>query len=108
MILHARSRLWKARNTDLGVDLTGQLWNPSRSLRAMLGRETAPDCRARTTRQGGHPGQRQVRLSTADKAELVERVRAGAFKKELARAYGVHVETVRAIIAWVPVGEECH
>jgi hypothetical protein len=30
-------------------------------------------------------------------AELVERHRDSAFKKELARAHGVHAETVRAI-----------
>jgi DNA-directed RNA polymerase specialized sigma24 family protein len=42
--------------------------------------------------------QQQVRLSDAQQAELVERHREGAFKKELARAYGIHVETVRAII----------
>ena len=65
----------------------------------MLQRETAPVCRARATREAGQAAQRQVRLSKADKAELVERFRAGAFKKELARAYGIHVETVRAIIA---------
>ncbi|MBF4161604.1 helix-turn-helix domain-containing protein [Nocardioides acrostichi] len=42
--------------------------------------------------------QRQVRLSDSLQAELVQRHRDGAFKKELARAYGIHVETVRAII----------
>ncbi|NHA01945.1 hypothetical protein G5V59_26195 [Nocardioides sp. W3-2-3] len=42
--------------------------------------------------------QKQVRLSDAQRAELVERHRAGAFKKELAREYGIYVETVRAII----------
>lgn len=42
--------------------------------------------------------QRQVRLSRQEQEELVERFHAGAFKKELARIYGVHVETVRAII----------
>ncbi len=42
--------------------------------------------------------QRQVRLSDEQKAELVQRHRDGAFKKELARSYGIHVETVRAII----------
>jgi len=31
-------------------------------------------------------------------AELVARHEAGALKKELARTYGIHVETVRAII----------
>jgi hypothetical protein len=44
-------------------------------------------------------GQRQVRLSAAEPVEVVARYEAGAFKKELARIYGVHVETVRAIIA---------
>lgn len=43
-------------------------------------------------------GQNQVRLSDIQRAELVQRHRDGAFKKELARVYGVHVETVRAII----------
>lgn len=42
--------------------------------------------------------QKQVRLSDRQQAELVERYQAGAFKKELARVYGIHVETVRAII----------
>ncbi|WP_460599459.1 hypothetical protein [Flexivirga lutea] len=42
--------------------------------------------------------QRQVRLSDEQQAELVSRHREGAFKKELARAYGIHVETVRAIV----------
>ncbi|MEI2713590.1 MAG: hypothetical protein V9G04_09940 [Nocardioides sp.] len=42
--------------------------------------------------------QRQVRLSDTQQAELVQRHREGAFKKELARAYGIHVETVRAIL----------
>lgn len=42
--------------------------------------------------------QKQVRLSRQQQAELVQRHRDGAFKKELARAYGIHVETVRAII----------
>lgn len=43
--------------------------------------------------------QRQVRLWGHVQAELVERYLAGGFKKELARIYGVHVETVRAITA---------
>ena len=43
--------------------------------------------------------QRQVRLSAQARQELVARYEAGVFKKELARMYGVHVETVRAIIA---------
>lgn len=48
---------------------------------------------------GGPAGQqRQVRLSRRQQEELVQRYRGGAFKKELARAYGIHVETVRAII----------
>ncbi len=42
--------------------------------------------------------QQQVRLSDSQQAELVRRHRDGAFKKELARGYGIHVETVRAII----------
>lgn len=49
-----------------------------------------------STRHTDH--QQQVRLSRQQQDELVERHWAGAFKKELARAYGVHVETVRAII----------
>jgi hypothetical protein len=40
-----------------------------------------------------------VRLSAEVQAELVARHEAGAFKNELARAYGIHVATVRAIIA---------
>lgn len=44
-------------------------------------------------------GQRQVRLADRDRVELVERYQAGVFTKEYARAYGIHVETVRAIIA---------
>lgn len=46
--------------------------------------------------------QRQVRLSRQQKDELIERFHAGAFNKELARAYGVHIETVRAIIRLGP------
>lgn len=42
--------------------------------------------------------QKQVRLSDRQQAELVERYQADAFKRELTRTYGVHVETVRAII----------
>lgn len=42
--------------------------------------------------------QNQVRLSRQQQVELVRRHRDGAYKKELARAYGIHVETVRAII----------
>lgn len=42
--------------------------------------------------------QKQVRLSEQQQTELVERYRNGALQKELARAYGIHVETVRAII----------
>jgi len=37
-------------------------------------------------------------LWDAQQAELVRRHRHGAFKKQLAPAYGVHVPTVRAII----------
>lgn len=44
------------------------------------------------------PRQKQVRLSEEQQAELVARYRAGALQKEFAQAYGVHVETVRAII----------
>lgn len=42
--------------------------------------------------------QKQVRLSRQQREELVELHRKGAFKKELARTYGIHVETVRAIV----------
>lgn len=42
--------------------------------------------------------QKQVRLSPYQQEELVRRYRGGAFKIELARAYGIRVETVRAII----------
>lgn len=49
--------------------------------------------------------QQQVRLSDTKKAELVQRHRDGAFKKELARAYGIHVETVRAIIRKRSIGQ---
>ena len=42
--------------------------------------------------------QKQARVSDSQQAELVQRHRDGAFKKELARAYGIHIETVRAII----------
>lgn len=54
---------------------------------------------ARSAGIGGAPTrQRQVRLSDTQQRELVQRHRDGAFKKELARAYGIHVETARAII----------
>lgn len=42
--------------------------------------------------------QKQVRLSDRQQVELVERYQAGAFKKELARIYGILVETAWAII----------
>ena len=48
----------------------------------------APEC----------PRQKHVRLTRQQRAELIDRYRAGAFKKELARVYGIHVETVRSII----------
>jgi DNA-directed RNA polymerase specialized sigma24 family protein len=41
---------------------------------------------------------KQVRLSQEQQAELDQRYEAGGSKKELARIYGIHVETVRAII----------
>lgn len=44
------------------------------------------------------PRQKQIRLSDRQQAELLERYEAGAFKKEPARLYGIHVETVRAIV----------
>ncbi|MDR7252768.1 hypothetical protein J2X46_001753 [Nocardioides sp. BE266] len=42
--------------------------------------------------------QKQVRLSEEQQAELVARHEACAFKEKLARIYGIHVETVQAII----------
>lgn len=56
--------------------------------------------RAELTAPAGRSGarQKQVRLSVCQQSELFERYEAGAFKKELARIYGVHVEPVRAII----------
>lgn len=49
--------------------------------------------------QARTPRQRQVRLSASKKRELVERYQAGALQRELALTYGIHSETVRAIIA---------
>lgn len=43
-------------------------------------------------------GQRQVRLSRQQRADLIRRYDAGAQQKELAQAYGIHVETVREIL----------
>lgn len=80
------------------MDLTGQLSNPSVALQRMLDgkkslvRPTSSVCAPASTKQ------QQVRLSATQQAELLQRHREGAFKKELARAYGIHVETVRAII----------
>lgn len=54
--------------------------------------------RTPTVRSGSPANQQQVRLSDTRQAELVQRHRNGAFMKELARAYGIHVETVRAIL----------
>ena len=45
-----------------------------------------------------HASQKQVRLSRQQQAELVQRQRDSAFKKELARSYGIHVDTARAIV----------
>ncbi|WP_454165327.1 sigma factor-like helix-turn-helix DNA-binding protein [Gordonia iterans] len=42
--------------------------------------------------------QKQVRLSGQQRQDLVDRYRAGALQRELAAVYGIHVETVRAII----------
>jgi len=94
-----RRRDFRARPVSAQVDLTGQLSNPGLALRRMLDIGFA---RVRTP--GGPPStesgprQKQVRLSEEEQAELVARHEAGAFKKELARAYGIHMETVRAII----------
>lgn len=80
------------------VDLTGQLSNPSVALERMLDGKKSQVSRSSTARPASPDKQQQVRLSDTQKEELVQRHRDGAFKKELARAYGIHVETVRAII----------
>lgn len=80
------------------VDLSGQLSNPSPSLLRLL-RVTKHQVRSAVDEaEGPTPRQQQVRLSDTQRIELIQRHRQGAFKKELARAYGIHVETVRAII----------
>lgn len=54
---------------------------------------------ARSADSGGTAiRQRHVRLSDQQTSELIQRHRDGAFEEELARANGIHVETVRAII----------
>ena len=80
------------------VRLTGQLSNPSPSLRRMLEREKSLVSKGAAGRSVRWAPQKQVRLSTQQQEELVQRYRNGAFKIELARAFGIRVETVRAII----------
>lgn len=80
------------------MDLTGQLSNPSAALRQMLEGEKPQVSRPAVSSEPVSAKQQQGRPSDTQKAELVQRHRDGAFKKELARAYGIHVETVRAII----------
>lgn len=81
------------------VDLTGQLSNPCPALRRMLD-TTYPQVSSlgEVPSTESRPRQKQVRLSQEEQVELVARHKEDAFKRELARAYGVHVETVRAII----------
>jgi DNA-directed RNA polymerase specialized sigma24 family protein len=64
----------------------------------MLDGKKSQVSRSSTVNAARSATQQQVRLSDTQQAELVQRHLDGAFKKELARAYGVHVETVRAII----------
>lgn len=80
------------------MDLTGQLSNPSYELLDLLS-ITSPQVTA-TSNVSAPPRtrQRQVRLSGQQREELVARHRAGALQRELAVTYGVHIETVRAII----------
>ena len=53
----------------------------------------------RSDASGGLIGhQNHVRLPDTHQAELVQRYLDGASKKELAQAYGIHVETMRPII----------
>lgn len=42
--------------------------------------------------------QRQVRLTRQQRDDLVQHFHRGASRKELAKIYGIHAETVRAII----------
>jgi DNA-directed RNA polymerase specialized sigma24 family protein len=80
------------------VDLSGQLSNLSPALLRMLDGKKSQVSRGSAAPTGRQVPQKQVRLSAAQQAELVQRHRDGAFKRELARAYGIHVETVRAIV----------
>ena len=64
----------------------------------MLAGKKSQVSRASTTSRSNQHRQKHVRLSDTQQRELVQRHRDGAFKKELARVYGIHVETVRAII----------
>ena len=64
----------------------------------MLAKRKSLVRRGEASRPAARPQQQHIRLSDSQQAELVQRHRDGAFKKELARAYGIHVETVRAII----------
>lgn len=80
------------------VDLTGQLSNPCPELATWM-RNANLQVRSGTDATSARRAkQRQVRLSDAQRAELVDRYRVGALQRELAAAYGVHVETVRAIL----------
>ncbi|MEP9384740.1 hypothetical protein [Nocardioides sp. KR10-350] len=80
------------------MDLTGQLSNPSPELAGLL-RIEKPQVRPHLPEENRpKPKQKQVRLSGQQQSELADRYRAGALQREVAQAYGIHVETVRAII----------
>lgn len=88
----------QSSHTTTLVDLTGQLSNLCPAAERMLAKKSSQVSRTVASSRPSVHRQKHVRLSDAQKAELVQRHRDGAFKKELARAYGIHVETVRAII----------
>ena len=84
--------------TIFDVDLTGQLSNYPTELKKLLyytfaqvSTSIAGSVARKTT--GKH-----VRLSRQLQTELVARRRSGALQRELAEMYGIHVETVRAVI----------
>jgi len=80
------------------VDLTGQLSNPPTQI-VWLVENAKSQVRARVTALvASSQRQKQVHLSRQQREELVVRRQAGALQRELAAAYGIHVETVRAII----------
>ena len=80
------------------MELTGQLSNLCPAAERMLVKKKSLASRTPATPRPTAQRQQHVRLSDAQRSEFVQRHLDGAFKKEIAPAYRIPVETVRAII----------